>query len=190
MQASVVHVSTLRPPRCPRGVAPADPPWPSYPAVRACERAKPRREQGPQRAPRAGVRRAQPGETGPSVQLRPERAVQVACCAYRHRVRPSQRAKKPVEPIPAGALYARADQLAARYGVSVEYVGAHKRELGRTRISPGRGNSKYVYHLATADAYFVSLRVDEPVSTGQRGHRGKRRTVRASSPAGSPLVSF
>lgn len=55
-------------------------------------------------------------------------------------------------PLPDGAKYATAEQLAARYQLSLQWVESRAANLGATPISDST-NSKLRYHFATADAY-------------------------------------
>lgn len=76
--------------------------------------------------------------------------------------------------IPAGQIYATAEQLAHRFNVGVNWVKRRKSRLGATPISDS-ANSKLRYHVPTADAYMRS-RMLEPaeIKVRRSSTRGKR----------------
>lgn len=82
-----------------------------------------------------------------------------------------------------GQLYARAEQLAHRFGVSVKWIRAHKQHLGATPISDS-SNSKLRYHVPTADAYMEARRL-EPTAKKRRASRSAKRAAE-----GQGLVQF
>jgi hypothetical protein len=89
-----------------------------------------------------------------------------------------QKDRNHVPRVPDGAKYATADQLAARYQLSVRWVESRAANLGATPISDST-NSKLRYHLATADAYMDARRRRAPTrarGTGGRKPKPRKRT--------------
>jgi hypothetical protein len=97
------------------------------------------------------------------------------------------RAPRREQELPPFATHATAEQLAARYQLSVEWVQARSSELGATPISDA-ANSKLRYHLPTADAYMEKRRRGPKPRRSSSG--GRARSPRAHSPADVPLVEF
>jgi hypothetical protein len=100
-----------------------------------------------------------------------------------------QKDRNHVPRVPDGAKYATADQLAARYQLSVRWVESRAANLGATPISDST-NSKLRYHLATADAYMDARRRRAPArarGTGGRKPKPKPRK-RTHTRTGRPLL--
>lgn len=85
----------------------------------------------------------------------------------------TRRDERPTESleIQPGQIYARAEQLAHRFGVTVKLIRARKGHLGATPISDS-ANSKLRYHVPTADAY-MDARKPEPTMKTRRSPRRK-----------------
>lgn len=94
-----------------------------------------------------------------------------------------------VEPIPEGAEYATAPQLARRYQVSEKWVNKHAAKLGATPISDAR-NSKRRFHLRTADAFMASRREPDHAPPVRRGQARKTQRRATHTPSGIPLPDF
>jgi hypothetical protein len=93
----------------------------------------------------------------------------------------------PAAAVPAGAQYVRAEQLMARYQISMKFIRRHAVELGATRLSDAT-NSKLRYHLSTADAFIASHR-KHPEPSPRAADR-RRAALRTHTPNGAPLVPF
>lgn len=79
-----------------------------------------------------------------------------------------------------GQVWASAEQLARRYDMSVKWIHKHRVEFGAVRVSPEASNSKWKFHVETADAWMVEQRV-RPAAA----RRGPRRAAAKASSAGS-----
>lgn len=89
--------------------------------------------------------------------------------------------------VPDGAEYATAEQLAARYQLSVRWVESRAANLGATPISDST-NSKLRYHLATADAYMDARRRRAPARARGTGGRKPKPRKRTHTRTGRPLL--
>jgi hypothetical protein len=92
-----------------------------------------------------------------------------------------------VATIPDGATFATAEQLAARYQLSVQWVESRAANLGATPISDST-NSKLRYHLATADAYMEDRRRRPPARIRGAGGRKPKPRKRTHTRTGRPLL--
>jgi hypothetical protein len=90
-------------------------------------------------------------------------------------------------PIPEGAKFATAEQLAARYQLSVQWVESRAANLGATPISDST-NSKLRYHLATADAYMDARRRRPPARVRGAGGSKPKPRKRTHARTGRPLL--
>ena len=98
-----------------------------------------------------------------------------------------QKDRSDVPRVPDGAKYATADQLAARYQLSVRWVESRGANLGATPISDST-NSKLRYHLATADAYMDARRRRVPNRARGTGGRKPKPRNRTHTRTGRPLL--
>jgi hypothetical protein len=89
--------------------------------------------------------------------------------------------------VPDGAKYATADQLAARYQLSVRWIESRAANLGATPISDST-NSKLRYHLATADAYMDARRRRAPTRARGTGGRKPKPRKPTHTRTGRPLL--
>lgn len=84
-----------------------------------------------------------------------------------------------------GQEWASAEQLARRFDMSLKWIHKHRAHLGGRRISPDAANSKWKFHVPTADAW-MSAGMVEPKRPAQR----RARAVAEPTAAGGSRRDF
>lgn len=80
-----------------------------------------------------------------------------------------------------GQEWASAEQLARRFDMSLKWIHKHRAELGGRRISPDVANSKWKFHVPTADTW-MRAGMAQPRRPVKRGARAVAELAAAGSP--------